>query len=183
MTVRDKFLVFTPVYITLLMFWAQWMCSAPHIDEVYTNDYVEIVAEPVTVEYDTIHLDRATTYNAVAGQCDDDPFGTADGSRINPAQLKEEKIKWVALSRDLIYDEYRDNLFSNNNHWRGKFKFGSVITIESESNPQLNGSWEVHDCMNSRYSNSIDFLFDPANNKPKLGVCKDIKIIYHKDSL
>jgi hypothetical protein len=31
--------------------------------------------------------------------------------------------------------------------------------------------------MNKRYTNSIDFLIDPINNKPKLGVCEDVKIL------
>jgi hypothetical protein len=130
-----------------------------------------------TVSFDTIHIDRATTYNAVASQCDNDPLTCADGSVINLTLLRKKQIRWVALSRDLISNEYRRTLYDNPNHWRGPIKFGDTIRIKSGKHPHLDGDWIVHDCMNARYSNSIDFLFDPMNNKPKLGIGRDIKII------
>ncbi len=123
-----------------------------------------------------IEIDRATTYNAQVSQCDDDPFETADGSRIDPVKLKNKQIRWVALSRDLINDEYRRKHHPSTGHWNGMFRFGDTIIVKSESCPQINGEWVVHDTMNKRYTNSIDFLFDPSNNKPKLGVCTDLKI-------
>lgn len=125
-----------------------------------------------------IHLDRGTTYNTEISQCDNDPFHTADGSYINRSKLSRGIIRWVALSRDLICDKYRRINFPAHGHWNGLFRFGDTIKVRSRSNPHLNGEWVVHDCMNSRYSNSIDFLFDPRNNRPKLGVCTDVKIIY-----
>ena len=62
--------------------------------------------------------------------------------------------------------------------FRGLFEFGDTITVvNSKTCPQINGKWVVHDTMNKRYKNSIDFLIHPNNNTPKLGVCDDVKIL------
>lgn len=126
-----------------------------------------------------IFINRATTYYCEESQCDNEPFITADGSIIDPIKLMHKKIKWVALSRDLIKNTYRNNYYSVNDHWNGYFEFGDTIYVTSKSSPQINGYWIVHDCMNARYKNSIDFLIDPINDTPKLGVCNDV-IIYLK---
>lgn len=122
---------------------------------------------------DTIHLERATRYNPVKEQCDRDPLTTADGSKIDLDSLKRGRIRWCALSRDLIYDEYRQGLHSNG--FRGIFEFGDTVHVHSESTPMINGWWVVHDCMNARYKNSIDFLFPVGAFS--FGVIKDCKII------
>jgi hypothetical protein len=122
-----------------------------------------------------IELDRATTYYCNVNQCDNDPFTTADGSIIDPIKLKNKEIRWCALSRDLIWDEYRQSIHAEG--FRGLFEFGDTIVVKSNSSPQINGKWVVHDTMNKRYKNSIDFLIHPDNNKPKLGVCEDVKIL------
>jgi hypothetical protein len=143
------------------------------------NEYI-IVTEEVkkTVKYDTIHIDRATTYNAVVSQCDGDPLSTADGTKIDLQKLKNQEVRYVALSRDLIWDEKRQKLFPQaDDNWHGFFEFGDTITVYSAEHPNLNGEWIVHDCMNARYMNSMDFLFDPINNKPKLGIGTDIKLL------
>ena len=130
-------------------------------------------------EYDTLHLDRATRYNATVSQCDDSPFKTADGSHIDPIKVKNGEQRWVALSRDLILDEYRNQLFDNKIHWNGEFKFGDTIYVESENHPFINGAWVVHDCMSASAKNSIDFL-TAVNVTPKLGVAEDVKILIKK---
>ena len=122
-----------------------------------------------------IQLDRATTYYCNVSQCDNDPFTTADGSVIDPIKLKNKEIRWCALSRDLIWDEYRQTIHKQG--FRGLFEFGDTIVVKSNSKPQINGKWVVHDTMNKRYTNSIDFLIHPDNNNPKLGVCEDVKIL------
>jgi len=128
-----------------------------------------------------IELDRATTYNAEVTQCDSDPLTTADGSRIELDKLANGQLRWCALSRDLIWDEERQKLHEyDTSVFRGFFRFGDTIIVESISSPQINGKWCVRDCMNKRYKRSIDFLFDPKNNKPKLGVCPDVRIIKDK---
>ena len=110
-----------------------------------------------------IRIDRASTYNAVVSQCDSDPLNTADMSRIDTVKLKLGLIRWCALSRDLL------------SRWGGIVDYGDTITVKSR-NPRIKGEWAVHDCMNARYKNSIDFLFDPENNVPKLGVVSDLII-------
>lgn len=125
-----------------------------------------------------IELDRASTYNCEVSQCDSDPLTTADGSRIDLDKLANGELRWCALSRDLIWDEERQKLHGyDTTVFRGFFEFGDTIIVESISSPQINGKWCVRDCMNKRYKRSIDFLFDPKNNKPKLGVCPDVRII------
>ena len=116
------------------------------------------------VKSEFIQLDRATTYNPVASQCDSNPLTTADGSLIDLAKLKDQSLRWVALSRDFI------------SRWGGLFHYGDTIVVGSFSSPQINGEWILHDCMNARYSNPVDFLFDARNNKPKLGICNDLVI-------
>ena len=117
---------------------------------------------PIKSEF--IHIDRATTYNPVPSQCDNDPLTTADGSRINLTKLKNQSLRWCALSRDFIA------------RWGGLFDYGDTIQVGSFTSPQINGLWVVRDCLNARYKNSLDFLFDASNNVPKLGVCKDLII-------
>jgi len=123
---------------------------------------------------DTIHLDRATTYQPTEAQCDSNPLTTADGSRINPDNYQ----RWVAMSWDIIWDVERQGLYSDTTLWRGKFEFGDTIQIYSKKFPHLNGDWYLHDVMSSEYRMSIDFLLEPEKNYPKLGVGKDVKIIY-----
>lgn len=126
-----------------------------------------------------IDLERATTYYPTEAQCDSNPYTTADGSFIDMEKLHNKEIRWVALSRDLICDAERRELFPNDtNHWRGDFHFGDTITIYSKENPQVDGDWVVHDCMASKYKMSIDFLMHPENNYPKMGVGTDVKIVY-----
>ena len=46
-----------------------------------------------------------TQYNPVVSQCDEDPLVTADNSKIDLEKLRRGKIRWVAVSRDLL-DRY-----------------------------------------------------------------------------
>lgn len=102
----------------------------------------------------------ATYYNAVPSQCSGNHLITADGSKINKSKLKSGKIRWVAVSRDL----------------RSKYKYGSKIYVYS-SNENLRGVWEVHDTMNKRYKNRIDFLFHESKKNP---IIKPEKILIRK---
>jgi hypothetical protein len=97
-----------------------------------------------------IQLDRATTYYCEESQCDSDPLTTADGSVIDVNKLKANELRWCALSRDLIWDEYRQTIHKQG--FRGFFEFGDTIVVKSNSNPQINGKWVVHDTMNKRYT-------------------------------
>lgn len=98
-----------------------------------------------------------TYYQPVKEQCDDKPLVTADGSKINLNHLKSGKIRWCAISRDLLY------LFP-----KGKPK---RIYIEGF------GTYQVRDVMNRRFRHSVDILIHPKNSKRiKLNKVK-IKII------
>lgn len=98
-----------------------------------------------------------TYYQPVKEQCDSKPLITADGSKINLNHLKSGKIRWCAISRDLLY------LFP-----KGKPK---RIYIEGF------GTYQVRDVMNRRFRHSVDILIHPKNSKRiKLNKVK-IKII------
>jgi len=150
-----------------LMYWfiiavvivSDWQFSKAYQHEPCQTDTIYIEKEPIP---DTIHLERATTYQPTEAQCDSNPFSTADGSIINPDSLQ----RWVALSRDLL------------SRWGGPFDYGDTLDIYSKEHPNINGQWVVHDCMNARYKMSVDFLMAPEDNYPKLGVGTDVKIIY-----
>lgn len=77
-----------------------------------------------------------TTYNAVKNQCDNTPLITADGTKIDMKKLKRGKIKYCAVSRDLLWC----------------IPLGSVVHIEGH------GYYEVRDTMNERFDHYIDIL-------------------------
>lgn len=151
-------------------------CNHHHASSEMTLVVLDTNGVDDVVEYDTIHLNRATRYNPTPAQCDANPFNTADGTYIDPTKLRNEEIRWCALSWDLMDDAYRRKVRNEDWAWRGTIKFGDTIYVESESKPFINGKWVVHDVMNGRYRKSIDFLVHQSNMNPRLGVCKDVKI-------
>ena len=101
----------------------------------------------------------ATAYQAVAGQTDDEPFVTADNSRIQPDY--SSKTHWMALSQDLLV------------RWGGKFQYGDQVWVSGIS-PQLDGLYTVHDTMNKRHRHCLDILTHP---REKFDIfTKDVKI-------
>lgn len=86
-----------------------------------------------------------TYYQPVKEQCDKQPLVTADGSKINLHHLKKGKIKWCAISRDLLY------LFPKNKPKR--------VYIEGF------GVYEVKDVMNKRFKHRIDILIHPKDSR------------------
>ena len=72
---------------------------------------------------------------------------TADGSIIDINKLNKNKLRWVAISRNLLK----------------KYSMGDTIIIESEIK-ELSGEWVIHDKMAKRWKNKIDFLL-PKNDK------------------
>ncbi len=85
-----------------------------------------------------------TCYQPLTSQCDNEPFTTSDGSKINLKHLKRGEIKWCAISRDLLY------LFP-------KDKPKKIWT-------EGYGIYEVRDVMNKRYKHSIDLLIHPKDS-------------------
>ena len=86
-----------------------------------------------------------TYYQPIKAQCDKQPLITADGSKINLHSLKKGKIKWCAISRDLLY------LFPKNKPRR--------VYIEGF------GVYEVKDVMHKRHKHRIDILIHPKDSR------------------
>jgi len=84
-----------------------------------------------------------TQYNPVVSQCDEDPLITADNSKIDLDKLRQGKIRWVAVSRDLL----------------DKYNYGNTIELTVvKGNRRINGRYIVHDTMNPRFTNRVDIL-------------------------
>jgi hypothetical protein len=91
----------------------------------------------------------ATVYEAVPGQTDDEPYVTADNSRIKSHY--GTKKRWMALSRDLLKP------------WGGKFDFGDTVRVTGISK-KLDGVYTIHDTMNRRHRHCMDVLAHPSEN-------------------
>lgn len=102
-----------------------------------------IINIPVIGE--TITHVTLTYYQPVKAQCDKQPLTTADGSKINLRHLKNNRIKWCAVSRDLLW------LFPKNKPKR--------VYIEGF------GIYEVKDVMNKRHNHCIDILIHPKDTR------------------
>jgi 3D (Asp-Asp-Asp) domain-containing protein len=123
----------------------------------------EPITDSIQVEIDSLKKDNnsgrfithvtLTTYNPVEAQCDSDPLVTADGTKIDLNKLKNGKIKYCAVSRDLLWC----------------LPYGSVLEIEGH------GMYIVKDTMNERFNHCIDILqhVDKKNfKKTKVKVVK-----------
>lgn len=86
-----------------------------------------------------------TYYQPVKEQCNSEPLITADGSKINLHHLRQGKIKWCAISRDLLW------LFPKNRPKR--------IYIDGF------GIYQVRDIMNKRWNHRVDILIHPKDSK------------------
>lgn len=102
-----------------------------------------------------------TTYNPCKAQCDDTPTITANNTKINLQKLKQGKLRYCAVSPDLLWC----------------LSFGSIIEIDGY------GRYEVVDTMNKRFDHYIDILQDkskPNFKKEKIRVKlirKPIKVL------
>lgn len=97
---------------------------------------------------------RGTVYNPTEKQCGPNPAVTADGRKINHEHLKSGKIRWVAVSKDLLQH----------------MKYGDKIYVHHEDK-KIAGIWEVHDLCGIR--NTVDFLRPWPDT---LGMWKQLKI-------
>ena len=86
-----------------------------------------------------------TYYQPVKAQCNNEPLVTADGSKINLHHLKQGKIRWCAISRDLLW------LFPKNRPNR--------IYIDGF------GVYQVRDVMNKRWNHRVDILIHPKDSR------------------
>lgn len=121
-----------------------------HIDrKIYIKDDKKVVLEALTV------------YNPSKAQCDKTPFVTASNSRINSEDLRNQNIRWMALSRDLL------------KRWKGNFHYGDTVLVTS-GDPEIDGLWIIQDTMNKRYKKRGDLLFD--SHVRKAGKWKNVEI-------
>lgn len=144
------------------------MMSIVAVDTPDPTKRIITVEDTVNV-YDTVPSIievTGTKYNAVPEQTDDTPFNTGDGSFIDTAKLRRGELKWVALSQDLLW--FRG----------GPFHYGDSLYAHHENNA-IRGWWEVHDAMNARYTNRIDFL-QPVGVRDITGHNRHILISKHK---
>ena len=93
------------------------------------------------------HLVTATKYHPVKEQCYGNPLITADGSRINVKDLKEGKLRWIAISRDLLEH----------------YSYGDTVIVVSEFE-EISGKWVIHDTMGPKSRRRIDFLLHPESS-------------------
>lgn len=103
-----------------------------------------ILFNTIDCKAQTTHV-TLTYYQPVKEQCNNQPLITADGSKINLNHLKNNRIKWCAVSRDLLW------LFPKNKPKR--------VYIEGY------GVYEVRDVMNKRYNHCIDILIHPKDSR------------------
>jgi len=136
----------------IVTLFAIFLFSTSMIDESECVDINEI--PKFCLIYDNIW---GTIYHAVEKQCDESPTITGDGSRINPYKASEHR--WIAISQEMLDDEYRQQLLNDSSStlFKGKIQYGDTIWIKSPYE-EINGWWIVHDTKNRRYTNSIDFL-------------------------
>ena len=88
-----------------------------------------------------------TVYNPTVKQCDRTPLVTACNSKIDENKLRDQQIRWMALSRNLL------------KRWNGQFHYGDTVLLNS-GDPAIDGFWIIKDTMNKRYKNYGDLLFD-----------------------
>jgi hypothetical protein len=86
-------------------------------------------------------------YNPTVKQCDRTPLVTACNSKIDESKLRDQQIRWMALSRNLWQ------------RWTGQFHYGDTVLVNS-GDPAIDGFWIIKDTMNKRYKNYGDLLFD-----------------------
>ena len=95
-----------------------------------------------------------TTYNPCKSQCDDTPTITANNTKINLKKLKQGKLKYCAVSQELVFC----------------FPFGIIIDIDAH------GRYEVVDTMNKRFNHYVDIIQDKSKSNFKKEKIK-IKLI------
>lgn len=100
--------------------------------------FIEPQEEPQEQEFNV----EATMYYPVSGQTDSDPDITADGSRIDIPNASNHR--WIAVSRNLL------------KRWGGELSYGDKVLISGAGHKD--GVYEIHDTMNRRFKNRIDFL-------------------------
>ena len=117
----------------------------PPVPEIAPIRVVPKIRHKVTHNYGDTFTVSATVYNAVAGQSDDTPTITADGTDIN-----KFKQHILSISQDMLKRN------------GGIYNFGDSVKISGTD--KFDGIYYIHDLMHERYTRSIDVLV-PNNIK------------------
>lgn len=137
-------LVLVPFIILPLLCWSVASGSEKELDRFLPDTTTAVAPPQEEIEEkkeETKHFYvRATVYNPTKEQCGDNPWVTSSGDQINQDHLKNGKIKWVALSTDLLE----------------KIPIGSKIRVIDPPHKKLSGIWTVKDKCGIR--NTVDFL-------------------------
>lgn len=88
---------------------------------------------------------KLTGYHPVKSECDANPLITADGSHVDLRKLKKGKIRWCAVSRELLRHFPKDK--------------PKRIWIEDY------GVYEVRDVTHKRIKNTVDIMLHPADKQ------------------
>ena len=107
---------------------------------------------------------KATCYHPVVAQCDDSPFLTATGARID--SVNPLKHRWAAVSRDL----------------EKEFGLAMGDTIEVFGTFKYDGKWCIKDRTSSRLKKTVDFLIgvnDYGNMWPSITIRWVYKRLIH----
>jgi len=132
--------------VRIVMLCLQFLCS--NSTAVIPSHVVVKKQESNVLETsDSFVLDVLTVYNPVPRQCDSTPLITASNRRINKTMLMGGRVRWMALSRDLL------------KRWGGHIQYGDTINVYS-GDRSIDGLWVVQDTMHRRFRNRGDLLFD-----------------------
>lgn len=96
---------------------------------------------PATIQTEWTDV-TVTVYNPTAAQCDSTPLITADLSRIDTTALKLKKLRWCAVSRDLL----------------DAHTYGDTIYLDLGPDHWATGPWVIRDTMAKRWANRVDLL-------------------------
>lgn len=128
------------LYLVAIVALLAWAMSKPK--ERIVEVEVEIEREVIVERESEVYVVTATVYQAVEGQCDDNPLVTASGAKISSAESAYEH-RYLAVSRDLL----------------DVFPYGTMVEVSGCG--ELDGLWVVADTMNRRYKGYIDLLINP----------------------
>lgn len=111
------------------------------VNPVESSCRFEYIEKPA--QLDSITINRASVYQAVPEQTNADNLTTASGFKLNP-EFNHLQYRILAVSRDLLEI----------------FEYGDSVLVSGTTG--FDGWWYIHDTMNKRYKNTVDFLTDPG---------------------
>ena len=125
---------------------------AKNISEKQKEDAIESIAEAAPIDQWELAADDVivTVYNAVKGQCNNDPSHTASMFRLNMQDVASHRI--IAMERTFMKEL--------------GLKYGDVVKLEGTYKGLQDGVYQIQDTMNKRFArkHKVDILV-PNNIK------------------